>query len=93
LLGARFINHTVEAEKDETGRIAGTTFEFWFRRLTVTVNSENQEETTPKMRFTPSLETAIARWRTAQKAYLHERCGQYQNGYCKATDELGQAIS
>jgi hypothetical protein len=45
------------------------------------------------VRFSPTLDAAIAAWKKTRHEFENERSKNHQDTYMKATDELGQAIS
>jgi biotin-(acetyl-CoA carboxylase) ligase len=45
------------------------------------------------VRFSPTLDAAIAAWEKARHEFENERSKNHQDAYVKATDELGQAIA
>jgi hypothetical protein len=52
---------------------------------------QNQQTTTPTS-ITPELEAAIGNWQEALARYKADPMRGRLDAYCKATDELGQAI-
>jgi hypothetical protein len=52
-----------------------------------------QNEQTQDVRFSPTLDAAIAAWKKVRREFENERSKNRQDAYMKATDELGQSIS
>jgi hypothetical protein len=59
----------------------------------MTDRCKDHAELTQEFHLAPNLATAISEWDTARHGFQNGRGMEHQDAYCKATDELGQAIS
>jgi hypothetical protein len=59
----------------------------------MTKKAQQQNEAKQDVRFSSTLDAAIAAWETSRQAFQNEAGKEQRDGYVAATDSLGHAIA